>query len=480
MARRKIYTDDGRIEDADMEEAKSSNKELGLPDLDDEEGRSGAEPDGEDNPKKQKEPKNAKSKASAKAEARRARKEEDDEEEDEEEYESKKSKKEAKKPKWWKEAVRKNNNEEDDEEEDDEEEVEENLANFKGKKAKPFKKGGVGKTEQEGEEDDEEDEDEVEEGRRYKYVERGDLPSRQEEDDEEDSEDDEEDEEEVESKKSKKESKRKKEEFPPAKDDEEEDDEEETESKKSKKEEIDVDVSEDVAALIDGENLSEDFKTKAATIFEAAVKSKISKIRKQIREDSKKSLARKTKDMQTDMTEKMDEYMNYVVKEWMTENKLAVEQGVRNEVTESFISGLKKLFEEHYIDVPAEKEDVFESLVQEVAEVETKLDEQTQKHMDTLSELNTYRAKDAFRDVVEGMVDTDVEKMKELIEDVDYESDKQYKEKLNIIKNSYFKSEKKLGDNKGTAATNKKITDGTSDGSMDSVMAAISNLNKVR
>ena len=182
--------------------------------------------------------------------------------------------------------------------------------------------------------------------------------------------------------------------------------------------------------------------------------------------------------MQTEMTEKMDEYMNYVVKEWMEENKLAVEQGVRNEVTESFISGLKKLFEEHYIDVPSEKEDVFESLVQEVAEVETKLDEQTQKHMDTVKELNTYRAKDAFRDVVEGMVDTDIEKMKELTEDVDYESDEQYKEKLNIIKNSYFKSDKKLDNNKATAATNKDVTDGSGDGRMDSVMAAITNLNK--
>ena len=386
MAKKETLTDDGKLEEVDMEEAKSANKELGLPDIDDEEGRSNSEPDGEDGKGKAKDPKTKKSKASAKAEAK-AKKEEDDED-----YE-----------------------------------------------------------------DDEED--------------------------------DEDDEEEVESKKSKKESKKsKKEGMPPwlnkdKKDDDDEDDEdddEEKESKKVKKEDIDVDVSEDVAALVDGEDLSEEFKTKAATIFEAAVKSKISKIRKQIRDESKTYMETKTEAIQTEMTEKMDEYMNYVVKEWMEENKLAVEQGVRNEVTESFISGLKKLFEEHYIDVPAEKEDVFESLVQEVAEVETKLDEQTQKHMDTVNELNTYKAKDAFRDIVEGMVDTDIEKMKELTEDVDYESDKQYKEKLNIIKNSYFKSDKKLEDNKGTAGTNKKITDGTSDGSMDSVMAAISNLNKVR
>jgi len=368
MAKKETLTDDGKLEEVDMEEAKSANKELGLPDIDDEEGREDSEPDGEDGTKKATDPKTKKSKASAKQEAK-AKKEEDDEDEDE----------------------------------DDEEEVEE------------------GKSKKEG------------------------MPPWLNKD---------------------------------KKDDDDEDDDEDKEEAKSKKEDIDVDVSEDVAALVDGEDLSEEFKTKAATIFEAAVKSKISKIRKQIRDESKTYMETKTEAIQTEMTEKMDEYMNYVVKEWMEENKLAVEQGVRNEVTESFISGLKKLFEEHYIDVPAEKEDVFESLVQEVAEVETKLDEQTQKHMDTVNELNTYKAKDAFRDIVEGMVDTDIEKMKELTEDVDYESDKQYKEKLNIIKNSYFKSDKKLEDNKGTAGTNKKITDGSSEGHMNSVMTAISNLSK--
>jgi len=308
---------------------------------------------------------------------------------------------------------------------------------------------------------------------------------KKEEDDEDYEDDDDEDEDEMESK-TKKEGKSKKEGMPPwldkdKKDDDDDEDEDDKEESKSKKEEkeIDVDVSEDVSALIDGEELSEEFKTKAATIFEAAVKSKIAKIRKQVREESKKDMEEKTESIQKEMTDKMDEYMNYVVKEWMEENKLAVEQGVRNEVTESFISGLKKLFEEHYIDVPAEKEDVFESLVQEVAELETKLDEATQKHMDTVKDLNTYRAKDAFRDITEGMVDTDIEKMKELTEDVEYDTDEQYKEKLNIIKNSYFKSDKKLDkDNKATAATNKKVTDGTGDSSMDSVMAAISNLKK--
>ena len=183
--------------------------------------------------------------------------------------------------------------------------------------------------------------------------------------------------------------------------------------------------------------------------------------------------------MQEEMTENMDKYLSYATKEWMTENKLSVEAGVRNEVTESFISGLKKLFEEHYIDVPEEKEDVFESLVIEVSELEAKLDEQTDKHMDTVKELNTYKAASVFKTVSEGMVDTDIEKFTELTEDVDYDTDEQYAEKLNVIKNSYFKSDStEVVDNKKTAGTNNPVVSGQSDGRMDGVMSAISNLSK--
>ena len=329
-----------------------------------------------------------------------------------------------------------------------------------------------------------------------------------------DEEDDEEDEEEMESKKSKKESKKstkkkagKDEEY----DDEDEDEEEVEEGKmkeieamvkdgmtaeeiakklkvdvkdikktlKNYKEEIEVNVDEDVAALVKDEDLSEDFKKKAATIFEAAVKSKISNIRKQIREESKKENDERAESMQSTMIESMDNYLNYATKEWMEENKLAVETGVRNEVTESFISGLKKLFEEHYIDVPDDKEDVFESLVVEVSEMEIKLDEQTEKHMDTVKELNTYKAAHIFKTISEGMVDTDVEKFVELVEDVDYDTDEQYREKLNTIKNSYFKSDKKdVNDNKKTAGTNNPVVDGKSDGRMDGIMSAISNMSK--
>ncbi len=138
------------------------------------------------------------------------------------------------------------------------------------------------------------------------------------------------------------------------------------------------------------------------------------------------------------------------------------------------------MFVEHYIEVPEEKEDVFESLVVEVSELEAKLDEQTEKHMDTVKELNTYKAASVFKTVSEGMVDTDVEKLKELTEDVDYDTDEQYAEKLNVIKNSYFKSDKKedVVDNKKTAGTNNPVVSGTSDSRMDGVMSAISHLSK--
>jgi len=326
------------------------------------------------------------------------------------------------------------------------------------------------------EEDEDEDEDDMEETK--KTVKKS-VKKEFGHDKKDDDEDEEEDEDKDESKKSTKSAKKKVAEDEDEDEEEDEDEVEEKKSKKSTKEDIEVDVSTDIAALIEGEELSDEFKTKAATIFEAAVKSKISSIRKQIREESKKENDERIETLQSEMTESMDNYLNYTVKEWMEENKLAIETGIRNEVTESFISGLKKLFEEHYIDVPDDKENVFESLVVEVTELEIKLDEQTEKHMDTVKELNTYKAAHIFKSISEGMVDTDVEKFVELVEDVDYDTDEQYREKLNIIKNSYFKSDKKdVNDNKKTAGTNNPVVDGKGDGRMDSIMSAISNMAK--
>ena len=264
----------------------------------------------------------------------------------------------------------------------DDGEIEEKIKMEAAKKAKVKKEA----------DEDEEDEEDVDETKKSVDKKSKSKDVKNEEDDEDD------DDEDVEEGKDGKSSKKLKKEFghDDEDEDEEEEEDEEKESKKAKtkKEDIEVDVSDDVAALVKDEELSEEFKAKAATIFEAAVKSKIAKIRKTIREESKKEQDERIESMQSEMTEQIDNYLNYTVKEWMTENKLAVETGVRNEVTESFISGLKKLFEEHYIDVPEEKEDVFENLVVVVAELETKLDEQTEKHMEIVKELNSYKAKD--------------------------------------------------------------------------------------
>ena len=252
------------------------------------------------------------------------------------------------------------------------------------------------------------------------------------------------------------------------------------EAEKETAPEEDIDLSSDVKALVSADaDLSDEFKEKAATIFETAVKTRIKEQEAKIRNQYEEKLSKESETIKVAMADKVDAYLNYVVEEWMKENELAVERGIRTEIAEDFITGLKTLFKEHYIDVPEEKEDVFENLVVEVAELEEKFDEQTEKHMDTVKELNTYKAAHIFKSISEGMVDTDVEKFVELVEDVDYDTDEQYREKLNTIKNSYFKSDKKdVTDNKKTAGTNNPVVDGKSDGRMDGIMSAISNFSK--
>ena len=289
---------------------------------------------------------------------------------------------------------------------------------------------------------------------------------------EEEYEDEDEEEDTDESKKSKKE------EFP-HKDEDEEDEEETDENKKAKtkKEDIEVDVSADVSALVDGEELSEEFKTKAATIFEAAVKSKIAGIRKQIREESKKENDERIESMQTEMTENVDNYLNYTVKEWMTENKLAVETGVRNEVTESFISGLKKLFEEHYIDVPDEKYDVLEAQSDKISELEDKLNEQIEKNVNLKESNDVYMREQVIAEVSDDLADTEVEKFKSLTEDVDFTDEESFREKLETLKESYFP--KVAVDNKSHDENDDPAQDIDTTGAMSAYMSAISR-NKAR
>ena len=227
---------------------------------------------------------------------------------------------------------------------------------------------------------------------------------------------------------------------------EDDDDEEEKEkpaiSKKLSKEDLEIDVKEDIDAIVSGEELSEDFKTKAATIFEAAVSAKvISEVneRLQIFEDEyTKELSEAKEEYMTNMSEKIDGYLNYVVEEWMKENELAVEKGIRSELVEDFMTGLKNLFQEHYIDIPEEKVDLVDDLFEKVEELETKLDESINTNVEVKKELAKFKKEEVLRNVSEELAETEKEKLTKLADGIDYEDDDQYQEKLEVLKENYF------------------------------------------
>ena len=228
--------------------------------------------------------------------------------------------------------------------------------------------------------------------------------------------------------------------------DEEEDEKEEEEApmenKKLKKEDLEINVKDDMDALVQGEDLSEEFKTKASTIFEAAVSAKvISEVNQRIDEletNYKKEIAEAKEDHLSTVTEKVDGYLNYVVEEWMKENELAVEKGIRSELVEDFMTGLKNLFTEHYIDIPEEKVDLVDDLFEKVEELEQKLDESINTSVDVKKELAEYKREETLREVSEDLADTEKEKLGKLAEGIDFEDKSQYTEKLEVIKENYF------------------------------------------
>ena len=221
-----------------------------------------------------------------------------------------------------------------------------------------------------------------------------------------------------------------------------EDEEEPMESKKLKKEDLEIDVKEDIEAIVNGEDLSEEFKNKASTIFEAAVSAKvISEVNSRIDEletSYKKEISEAKEEHLSTVTEKVDGYLNYVTEEWMKENELAVEKGIRSELVEDFMSGLKNLFTEHYIDIPEEKVDLVDDLFEKVEELEQKLDESINTSVDIKKELADYKKSETLREVSEDLADTEKEKLGKLAEGIDFEDKTQYSEKLEVIKENYF------------------------------------------
>ena len=235
-----------------------------------------------------------------------------------------------------------------------------------------------------------------------------------------------------------------------AEEDEEDEEEEEEEGgkKKGKKEEEDeeeevkeeYDIDEDVNALLAGEDLSEEFQEKARTIFEAALVSKVSQIKESIEEQYAVALAEEVEEIKTELAERVDAYLEYVAEEWMVENELAIEKGLKTEMTESFLQGMKGLFEEHYVSIPEDKYDVLESMVDKLDEMETKLNEQIEKNVSLNKRLSEAVADGIFDQVSEGLAATQKDKLASLAESVEFESEEEYREKLETLKESYFPS----------------------------------------
>ena len=219
---------------------------------------------------------------------------------------------------------------------------------------------------------------------------------------------------------------------------------EETEEDKAKSEAVEsrlktIDVSEHVEALMTGEgDLSEEFKRKAATVFEAAVKSKVRSEVERMEEDYKTELEENINTTKEELTEKVDTYLNYVVEEWMKENELAIERGLKGEIAEDFISGLKQLFEDHYVDVPDEKYDVLEAQSEKISELEAKLNEAIEGTVQLKKNNASLVKEQVVSEVSSDLADTEIEKFKSLIEDVDYSDEESYREKLGTLKESYF------------------------------------------
>jgi hypothetical protein len=217
-------------------------------------------------------------------------------------------------------------------------------------------------------------------------------------------------------------------------------DDEEEAVKEEYEEEFNID--EDVNALLEGEELSEEFQEKARTIFEAALRSKVSEIKETLEEQYASVLAEEVEEIKTELAERVDAYLEYVSDEWIQENALVIENGLKTEMTESFLQGMKGLFEEHYVSIPEEKYDVLENMVEKLDEMETKLNEQIEKNVSLNKRLAESVADGIFEQVSDGLAATQKDKLASLAESVEFESESEYREKLETLKESYFPSRK--------------------------------------
>ena len=199
-----------------------------------------------------------------------------------------------------------------------------------------------------------------------------------------------------------------------------------------------IDVEEDLTALLEGEELSEEFQNKARTIFEAAIKTKISEVKSELQEQYEKTIVEEVASVKAELAERVDAYLEYVSDEWMSENKLAVEAGLKTEMTESFLTGMKSLFEDHYVTIPEDKYDVLNSMVEKLDEMEGKLNEQINKNVALNKRLAESTSDVILADVSEGLAVTQKDKLASLAENVEFDGEDNYREKLVTLRNSYF------------------------------------------
>ena len=247
--------------------------------------------------------------------------------------------------------------------------------------------------------------------------------------------------------------------------------------KKMKKEDIEVeeyDMEDDVNALLSGEELSEEFKAKAKTIFEAAINSKISDIRATLEEEYESRIAEEIAEEKEALQERVDSYLEYVSDEWMEENTLAIEHGLKTELTESFLAGMKSLFEENYVTIPDDKYDVLESMVEKLDDMETKLNEQIEKNIGLNSRLAESVADGILESVSGGLAATQKEKLASLAESVEFESEETYRDKLETLKESYFTSKTSTTSKTETLTEGEAAAPEVHSGSMASYLKTLS------
>jgi len=249
--------------------------------------------------------------------------------------------------------------------------------------------------------------------------------------------------------------------------------------------EMDIDLTDDVKALVSSDaDLSEEFKDKAATIFETAVKTRIKEQTKILESQFEEKLSTEKETMKEAMVEKVDSYLNYVVEEWMKENELAVERGIRTEIAEDFITGLKDLFKEHYIDVPEEKYNVLDDLTNQVKDLEGKLNEQIEKNVNLTKEVNNSERTNLVAEVSADLADTEKEKFASMAENVEFDSAPKFREKLETIKESYFPKtkieESSSKDEVDSVAANGPVVEQSSDAMAAYTAAITRNLKKLK